>query len=75
VATPEEIRLLAHLLLSEVALVAVVGRHTADQVEMLVGLTGAKLKVSQISQLQELHPMVRTSLHMETPAVSRTHME
>jgi hypothetical protein len=58
-----------------VELAEVVGRHTADQVEMLVGLTGAKLKVSQISQLQELHPMVRTSLHMETPAVSRTHME
>jgi hypothetical protein len=47
----------------------------ADQVEMLVGLTGVKLKVSQIRQLQELHLMVQTSLHMETPVVSHIHME
>jgi hypothetical protein len=47
----------------------------ADQEEMLVGLTGVKLKVSRIRQLQELHLMVRTSLHMETPGVSHTHME
>jgi hypothetical protein len=66
---------LAPSLLWVVEWAEVVGRHTADQVEMLVGLTGAKLKVSPISQLQELGLMVQTSLHMETPAVSRTHME
>jgi hypothetical protein len=47
----------------------------ADQEEMLVGLTGVKLKVSRIRQLLELHLMVRTSLHMETLGVSHTHME
>jgi hypothetical protein len=58
-----------------VELAVVVGLHTADREEMLAALTGVKLKVSPIRQLQELHPMVRTSLHMATPAVSRTHME
>lgn len=47
----------------------------ADQEEMLVGLTGVKLKDSQIRQLQELHLTVQTSLHMETLGASHTHME
>ena len=66
---------MAHLLLSAVALVAVVGLHMADRGEMLEALTGVNPKVSQVRQLLEPHPMVRTSLHMATPVVSRTHME
>ena len=56
-------------------MVADVGLLMADQEEMLVGLTGVKLKVSQIRQLQELHLTVQTSLHMEMPGASHTHME
>jgi hypothetical protein len=66
---------LAPSLLWVVELAVAVGLRTADQVEMPVGLTGVKLKVSPIRQLQELRLMVQTSLHMATLAVSRTHME
>jgi hypothetical protein len=66
---------LALSLLWVVELAVVVGLHTADREEMLVGLTGVKHKVSPISQLLELPLMVQTSLHMATLAVSRTHME
>ena len=60
---------------SAVDAAVVVGLHTADREEMLAVLTGVKLKVPQVRQLLEPHPMVRTSLHMATPVVSRTHME
>ena len=74
-ATPEEIRALVISLQSAVDAAVVVGLHTADREEMLAVLTGVKLKVPQVRQLLELHPMVRTSLHMATPVESRTHME
>ena len=73
--TREEIRPLAHLLLSAVALVAVVGLHMADRGEMLEALTGVNPKVSQVRQLLEPHLIVRTSLHTAMPVESRIPME
>ena len=58
-----------------VDLVGDAGPLMADQEEMLVGLTGVKLKVSRIRQLQELHLMVRTSLPTATPVESHIPME
>ena len=66
---------MAHLLLSAVALVAVVVLQMADRGEMLEALTGVNPKVSQVRQLLEPHLIVRTSLHTAMPVESRIPME